>query len=166
MALQDRAGIDVNLVLFGLWLGLSGRGRFDAAALAAADRTIAPIRSDIVEPLRALRRRLKSEPDRDLQRLRARVETLERAAERALQHRLTDLADRTAGKPNPEACVADARANLALCLGGEAGGGEAAVLRNAIEAYPHVLRAAPSGSPQRRTVPLSRAKRSRTRPKV
>ena len=174
IALQDRAGIDVNLALFALWFGLCGRGRLDAAEFAKAERAVAAVRSDIVEPLRRLRRRLKSEPDRDLQRLRARVATLERAAERVLQQRLADLIDRPAGSADPKACVADARANLALYLGTAAAGGEAAILRDAVEGCPRErqpslhdpLRAAPSNSPQRRTVPLSRPNKSRMRPKV
>jgi hypothetical protein len=36
IALQDNAGVDVDLVLFAMWLGLSGGGRLDAPGLAAA----------------------------------------------------------------------------------------------------------------------------------
>ena len=55
IALQDRAGFDVNLILFGLWVGLSGRGRLDGELLAAARRATERLRTEIVAPLRALR---------------------------------------------------------------------------------------------------------------
>ena len=60
IALQDRARCDVNLMLFALWLGASGRSRLTNEELEIADRIARPIRADIVEPLRALRRDRKS----------------------------------------------------------------------------------------------------------
>ncbi|HEV2097374.1 MAG TPA: DUF2390 domain-containing protein, partial [Stellaceae bacterium] len=39
--LQDRARLDINLMLFALWHGLSGRGHLDAESLAAADKAVA-----------------------------------------------------------------------------------------------------------------------------
>src|SRR5437868_5061420 len=72
--------------------------------------------------------------------------------------------------------IADAHADLALYLGSEnAGSAEAAVIREALDAFvreerpyrsPRPGLARREGSPQRRTVPVSRPKRSRTRPKV
>ena len=35
IALQDRGGFDVNLILFALWLGISGRGLLGGDTLAA-----------------------------------------------------------------------------------------------------------------------------------
>ena len=35
IALQDRDGFDVNLILFALWLGISGRGLLGGDALAS-----------------------------------------------------------------------------------------------------------------------------------
>src|SRR5688572_14496276 len=59
LALQDEAGVDVNLLLFLLFLAEQGRAvtRDDVARL---DRAVAPWRSGVVEPLRAIRRRLKT----------------------------------------------------------------------------------------------------------
>ena len=54
IALQDRAGCDVNLMLFALWLGVSRCGRLTKKELTAAARIARPIRVDIVEPLQAL----------------------------------------------------------------------------------------------------------------
>jgi uncharacterized protein (TIGR02444 family) len=133
--LQDRAGFDVNLMLFALWFGLSGRNRFTAADLAAADRAAGPIRGDLVEPLRALRRRLKSNPDADIQRLREEVKRLELAAERTLQSRLARLGGMPGSDDDPASRLAAAEANLALYLGPEAAdSAEAAIIRDALRA--------------------------------
>jgi uncharacterized protein (TIGR02444 family) len=133
--LQDNAGFDVNLMLFALWFGLSGRNRFTAAKLAAADRAAGPIRGDLVEPLRALRRRLRSNPDADIQRLREEIKRLELAAERILQNRLARLAGMPVPYRDPGSRLAAAEANLALYLGPEAAGSaEAAIIRDALRA--------------------------------
>src|SRR5215470_5475198 len=82
LALQDRAGCDVNLILYALWLGVSGGGRLTKGELARADLIARPIRTEIVEPLRALRRKLRAKPDADIQRLRESIKALELDAER------------------------------------------------------------------------------------
>ena len=134
--LQDSAGFDVNLMLFALWSGLSGRNRFAAAQLAAADRAAGPIREELVEPLRALRRKLRSNPDADIQRLREEIKRLELAAERILQNRLACIAGMPDVDDDPASRVAAAEANLALYLGPEAAGSaEAAVIRGALRAW-------------------------------
>jgi uncharacterized protein (TIGR02444 family) len=60
LALQDRFGCDVNLLLFALWAARSGvsLGRHEFERLDAA---VAPWRAGVVEPIRALRRRIKAE---------------------------------------------------------------------------------------------------------
>lgn len=137
IGLQDRAGLDVNLVLFALWLGVSGRSRLTSEELATADRTVHPIRTGIVEPLRALRRRLRSDPNADVQRLREGVKELELAAERIVQDRLARIA-RPPGSSiiDPAARVGVAHTNLALYLGSEmARSAEAATIREALEGF-------------------------------
>jgi uncharacterized protein (TIGR02444 family) len=131
IALQDRAGCDVNLVLFGLWLGAARGHRLGPAELAAAETAIAPIARDIVGPTRQLRRRLKTDPAADLQALRRRLLALELAAERCVQYRLAAAAS---GSLSDGDRGAAAEANLALCIGGEGGSAEAAVLRLALAA--------------------------------
>ncbi len=134
IALQDRDGFDVNLMLFALWLGVSGQGPLTSDGLAAAERAIQTVRSEIIEPLRTLRRRLKHHFDDDVQHLREGVKALELAGEKAAQARLVGLARRLRGDPSPGACFAAACGNLALYLGPErAGGSEAALLREALE---------------------------------
>jgi uncharacterized protein (TIGR02444 family) len=113
LALQDEAGVDVNLLLFLLFLADAGREvtREDVARLDAA---IAPWRTDVVEPLRALRRRLKTGvgdiPPAASEGLRNMVKKVELEAERLEQGRLENAAS-AVGKP--AARDAAARANLA-----------------------------------------------------
>jgi uncharacterized protein (TIGR02444 family) len=126
LALQDRAGCEVNLILFGLWLGAVGGMRLDPAALAAASP---PIATAVVEPLRRLRRSLRGGHDRDILALRRRILGLEIAAERRVQSRLAAAVP--ARPPEPDRLAA-AEANLALCLGDEARSGEADLLRRTL----------------------------------
>ena len=113
LALQDEANVDVNLLLFLLFLAENGRAvlRDDVARLDAA---IAPWRSDVVEPLRALRRRLKTGigdvPPSSSEGLRNMVKKIELEAERLEQRRLETHASQL-GKPAGR--EAAARTNLA-----------------------------------------------------
>jgi uncharacterized protein (TIGR02444 family) len=135
ITLQDRDGLDVNLILFALWLGLSGYGLLDRDALAAADQAVRAIRTEIVEPLRTLRRRLKGNPDTSVQKLREDVKELELAAERVVQSRLARLAGPRDSEASHDARLAAAYANLTLYLGPERlDVAEVAVIRKAIEA--------------------------------
>jgi uncharacterized protein (TIGR02444 family) len=126
---QDRAGCDVNLILFGLWLGASQGRVLATAELAGAAAAIAPLTGTVVAQLRLLRRQLKGAADPDLEALRRRIAGLEIVAERRVQYRL-------AGLFSGAQCDGDrlpaAQANLALTLGGEAGSSEAGVLRRAL----------------------------------
>jgi uncharacterized protein (TIGR02444 family) len=127
LALQDRAGIDVDLVLFALWFGATRGRRLDAAALGAAETAMAP--RGLVQTLRGLRRELKTIGDRDAEALRRRVLALELSAERRVQHRLlAAFADRSARRPQ----LAAAEANLGLILGDAARSAEADLLRRAV----------------------------------
>lgn len=60
IALQDRRGADVNLLLFALWRAAGGQGSLDRAALAALDAAVAPWRRQVVERLRAARNAIKA----------------------------------------------------------------------------------------------------------
>jgi uncharacterized protein (TIGR02444 family) len=130
IALQDRAGCDVNLVLFALWAGAVHGIRLDPAALGAAEGAIGGLRRDIVEPLRALRRRLKADREADIQDLRRKILVLELAAERRVQQRLSQGVGSVPGANR----LAAAEANLALYLAAEAQSSEADLLRAALAA--------------------------------
>jgi uncharacterized protein (TIGR02444 family) len=58
--LQDRFGLDVNLLLFAARVGVAGQLTTDT--FVAASERVAQWHSEIVRPLRAVRRRLKSGP--------------------------------------------------------------------------------------------------------
>jgi uncharacterized protein (TIGR02444 family) len=136
IALQDREGLDVNLILFALWRGVCGRSLLSKTELVIAGRSARPIRAAIVLPLRALRRRLKSDPDTDVQRLRNRIKRLELAAERVVQHRLARITGTPVDDTLLVAREAAALTNLALYLGPRIGHStEAARIREALEAF-------------------------------
>jgi hypothetical protein len=159
-----------------LWAGASGRGESTAETLAVAARIAGPIRSDLIEPLRALRRKLRLNPDPDIQQLRQGIKSLELAAEKLVQDRLGRIPLGASSDADPGARISDAHAKLALYFGSEiAGSAEAAVIRKALDLFVRNERLYRSprrgfgreeGSPQRRTPPVSRPNRSRTRPSV
>ena len=117
LALQDRDGLDVNLMLFALWLGISGRRPLDSGALAAAERAIGTIRTEVVEPLRSLRRNLRHQADEDIQRFRESIKALELEGEKLAQSRLAHLAGPAFSGIPREDRLAVAVANLILYLG-------------------------------------------------
>ncbi len=59
IALQERHGIDVNLMLFSAWIGESGRGVLSGSDLEAALAATTALNRDIVCALRVIRDRLK-----------------------------------------------------------------------------------------------------------
>lgn len=134
IALQDRRGCDVNLVLFSLWLAVTRCQVVDAAGLAAAEAAAAPLRDAVIAELRRLRRRLRPVPDPDIQALRQRIGALEIAAERLVQARLTATlpAPRTTATADRGAIAA---ANLAACLGAASAAPEAETLRRALDRF-------------------------------
>jgi uncharacterized protein (TIGR02444 family) len=135
LALQDRHGCDVNLLLYACWVGLSGRGRLGADDLACAAAAVAPWRESVVDKLRAARRALGEEKERSgpLADLYDAAKAVELAAERIAQQRLAALAP--VGTPAvPAARAADAAANLALYLGATASSELTAPILTAIAA--------------------------------
>ena len=82
LALQDRCGVDVPLLLWAAWLGDGA----DAATLRAGNRAVGPWRARAVRPLRALRRHLRQPvaglEDRTREDWRGAVKRLELEAER------------------------------------------------------------------------------------
>ena len=126
IGLQDRDGHNVNLVLYGLWLGLCHATALDAAALSRAKTAMAGLDRDIVMPLRQLRRALKGDPDPDVCDLRRRVLVLEIATERRVQARLAACAPRRKDGAGDRCAVA--KANLRLILGDDFASEEAALL--------------------------------------
>ncbi|GJE41364.1 TIGR02444 family protein [Methylobacterium soli] len=101
LALQDEAGADVPLLLYLIWCARTGRP-VDAAAIAGADDRIASWRVQVIAPLRAIRRAMRSEllPGQSTQAHRERIKAAELEAERLA------LAALSAAAPEP-VCAAD-----------------------------------------------------------
>lgn len=101
-ALQDRHGIDVNLLLLGLWLAVRGEAMTAEAARELAAYA-AGWQQEVVRPLRGVRRRLKSGDDAPaLAELRRNVAAVELAAERLEQD---ELARRVHGRTHRAAAT-------------------------------------------------------------
>jgi len=111
LALQERHGIDVNALMFCVWLGESGRGLAAPAELDAAFAAVASWHAQVVRTLRPLRQRLKfgfDPVDPALVRaLRARIQKIEIDAEHVEQ--LTLAASAAALAPARDGLDAGAR---------------------------------------------------------
>lgn len=117
LELQDRFGKDVLIALYACWVGITGRGRLDEAALARAEAAARPWRRQVVEPLRQLRHSLKEVAGAEA--FYARMKAIELDAERAAMERLAPLAPAAEAGLPPAARAQAARANLALYIGGD-----------------------------------------------
>jgi uncharacterized protein (TIGR02444 family) len=130
IGLQDHAGHNVNLILFGLWLGLCEAMRLDAAGLARAKAAIEPLDRDVVAPLRQLRRALKEHVEPDMRDLRRRVLALELVAERRAQARLAASIARRRRSAGDRYGIAEA--NLRLILGDDFASAETALVLRSV----------------------------------
>ena len=106
IGLQDRLGLDVNLLLYACWIAATGRGRLAREDWTRLIDNTAAWRGQVVEPLRAVRRHLKGRDDMPgAASLCDRVKALELDAERAEQLAI-------AAHTPPDAGESDAAANL------------------------------------------------------
>lgn len=116
IGLQDRLGLDVNLLIYCCWAAARGV-RLEAEDIAAADRAVAAWRHQVIEPLRALRQRAKAGIDgiaaSASEPYRKKMIELEVAGEQIAQETMAQhLPQRVAvDKPRPTAA-----AHLALYL--------------------------------------------------
>lgn len=124
--LQERRGCDVNILLFCCWLGSSGRPTLTAERLRAILTASEAWQSEIVKPLREMRRRLKDKPwpgalPETVDAVRRRVADAELAAEHAEQLKLASLHSPPADRDrSPEKRLRASVGNLgvyAVCLG-------------------------------------------------
>ena len=95
IALQEQAGVDVNLLLFLLWHATYKR-ELSAAEVAELEGRIGPWRNATVVPLRAVRRALKSPPGlvtpAAAELFRTKIKAVELEAERLQQEAMYELA--------------------------------------------------------------------------
>jgi uncharacterized protein (TIGR02444 family) len=119
LALQDRHGVDVNLLLYALWRGACHGARMEAAEFVRVRAQTEAWRTQVVQPLRTVRRALKAaELDAfhsGASALRARVKSIELEAERLEQEYLQQLAAAGhAGRDRPAVTLALANAAALL----------------------------------------------------
>jgi uncharacterized protein (TIGR02444 family) len=115
LELQDNCGVDVNVVLFLLWQA-SQRRRVAAADVKALADKVRPWQVEVIGPIRALRRKLKSDApllDKGPAELfRTKIKAIELESERLQQEAMAALAAglKTDSAPSAEAA---ARASIA-----------------------------------------------------
>ena len=116
IALQEEAGVDVNLLLFLLWHATHKRA-LAAAEVAALEQRIGAWRDMTVVPLRALRRALKSPPalvaPATAELFRTRIKAAELEAERLQQEAMYELAGAALWGREAPSLEAAGRANIA-----------------------------------------------------
>jgi len=115
IALQDDCGVDVNLMLFLLWLAASGR-QLSAENITELDQAVRSWRDLTIIPIREVRRKLKGAPTLveagKQEALRTKIKAIELEAER-LQQEALYARSRSAPHGSEARPAAAARANLA-----------------------------------------------------
>jgi uncharacterized protein (TIGR02444 family) len=119
LELQDNCGVDVNVVLFLLWQASQKRRVAPADVKALADK-VRPWQVEVIGPIRALRRKLKSDApllDKGSAELfRTRIKAIELESERLQQDAMAALAAGLKADSAPSAEAA-ARASIAAYEG-------------------------------------------------
>lgn len=133
LEVQDGLGADVTLLIFAAWVGAARRARLGADQGQAAAAAVADWHAQIVRPLRAVRRRMKTgpapAPDADTESLRDALKRVEIGAERIELSVLEGFAPPRGDRP-----VAGAiRDNLVLMLPPSPGPDLPAAIRAALE---------------------------------
>ncbi len=103
LALQDRCGLDVNILLFCCWAGARGQA-LGAAELGGRIDAVRPWQDQVVKPLRAARRWLKTQqtvPNESAEALRQAIKARELEAERLEQVILAEGAPIGEGQGTP-----------------------------------------------------------------
>jgi uncharacterized protein (TIGR02444 family) len=115
IALQDDCGVDVNLMLFLLWLAASGR-QLSLENIKELDDAVRSWRDRTIIPIREIRRRLKGAPTLveagKQEAFRTKIKAIELEAER-LQQEALYARSRSAPRAGEARAPAAARANLA-----------------------------------------------------
>lgn len=111
VVLQDRHGLDVNLLLFCCWAGLRGR-TLERPEISRLIEAAEAWQEEVVVPLRRARRYLKSHAGGAAEPLRQEIKALELEAERLEQDRLFESCEVAAGEPDPAAAAHNLRTYL------------------------------------------------------
>ena len=114
--LQARHGIDVNLLLFVVWLGASRRRTMNPSDVERASDRIRQWHDETVRPLRSVRVALKPLVEPGVREFRARVKALELEAEQIEQGALCALASDLWPDPGADDPRLAVRANVTTFL--------------------------------------------------
>lgn len=139
LRLQDERGLNVNLLLFCAWLGSTGRGVLDEEAWQELVRWTRSWDEQVVLPLRQVRQSLKTEAERLVETLRARVGCCELSAEHLVQLRM----EKAAGGRLPRALPAeDALQQVVTNLRAYLGASRVSLAQEDLKSIRAILRAA------------------------
>ncbi len=111
LGLQDRLGLDVNLLLFCCWAGAQGRP-LSSSELDRLQAGVADWQREVVEPLRRARRYLKQQPSAERQALRNALKAAELDAESIEQESLYRTLPIAAENPSSEVLQGNLNAYL------------------------------------------------------
>jgi uncharacterized protein (TIGR02444 family) len=125
LGLQDKFGLNINLLLFCAWLGRRGIAvtRDD---LEAASRVISSWHDHVVRPLRGVRRHMKSHHE-DVAPLRANVGRVEIEAEQVEQAMLFSYAQRITSRVGNDAVARNVNEYIAMTSGASGQGAPALI---------------------------------------
>jgi uncharacterized protein (TIGR02444 family) len=116
IAMQDRHGVNVNVMLLSCWVGATGRGRLGEGGVRKAIEAAEVWNRDVVQPLRNVRRVMRPGiPPIDKaisDSLRRRILDIEIDCERAEIVMLGQALDRAVNKGTPQSRAEDVAANL------------------------------------------------------
>lgn len=90
LELQERCGLDVNMLLFMFFLGQKGLAPHSVCSL---EESVRDWRDNVIIPLRQTRRFMRDDPRPDVQELRQKVKSDELQAEQIEQHILCDAVE-------------------------------------------------------------------------
>ncbi len=131
LLLQDTAGVDVNVLLLGAYVGAARGGTLRSRDLADVRRRTESWQRDVVAPLRAVRTSLKHFPQPAAEHLRERVKALELDAEMVEVEELAALIDDLHTPAAGGTATSRAAAAMHIVVGDSAGActtdGEAAI---------------------------------------
>ncbi|HTK34008.1 MAG TPA: TIGR02444 family protein [Caulobacteraceae bacterium] len=120
LALQDRHGMDVPLLLFVAWAGAEAGLALSGQQMESAARSASAWQGEVVTVLRGLRRRLKldlaANPDAAVEALRNDIKRAELAAERIELAALARIAEAWLAQGDVTDAEAAAVHNLAACF--------------------------------------------------
>lgn len=137
LAVQDRYGVDVNVLLFCAWLGFARKAALTRQDIEAIGAAVRDWHEQAVKPLRGVRRYMKNVPGGDVAVLRTRVKAAELEAEQIEQAMLFSYAGQHWPQPQQAALPDTLWANLEAYLraqGYDGPGGDALPLANLCKA--------------------------------